>query len=60
MVSRPLGMTPLSDQFTVRLVLCLQLAMSRNIVWVLEQPEHSLLIRQKRIEWLANKVAYVP
>lgn len=44
----------------LRLVLLLQLTMARNGVWAVEQPDKSLLIRHKRMDWLVNHVAYVP
>ena len=44
----------------LRLVLLLQLTMARNGVWAIEQPDKSLLIRHKRMDWFVNHVAYVP
>lgn len=41
-------------------MLLLQLAMARNCCWAVEQPDKSLLIRHKRMDWFANHVAYVP
>ena len=32
--------------------------MSRNCVWVLEQPAGSILVRHKRFEWMCNVVAF--
>ncbi|CAK9110923.1 unnamed protein product [Durusdinium trenchii] len=42
-----------------RLVLCILLAMSRNIAWVVEQPHGSLLENHKRFSWMCNTVAWV-
>lgn len=44
----------------LRLVLCALLAMSKNAVWVVEQPARSLLCRHPRFEWLLNCVAWAP
>ena len=40
-----------------RLVLVLLYMMSKNLVWVLEQPRNSLLVRHRRFEWFVNHVA---
>ena len=41
-----------------RLTLILLLAMSKNLTWIVEQPQHSLLQRHKRFEWMMNHVCY--
>ena len=42
-----------------RLALTILLVLSRNMVYVIEQPRDSLLIRHRRMDWLANKVTRV-
>lgn len=43
----------------LRTVLLALVVMSRNAIWVLEQPGNSLLAKHHRFEWMANHVAYV-
>ena len=43
----------------LRTVLLLLVVMSRNAIWVLEQPGNSLLEKHRRFEWMINHVAYV-
>ena len=43
-----------------RLTLVILVMLSRNLVWIVEQPRESLLFRHRRFEWLMNVVAWVP
>ena len=68
MVSRPLFLSFSADVancFTLwfaglllRLVLAILLILSRNGLYLIEQPSQSLLYVQRRVQWLANRVSY--
>ena len=57
-VVRTTGYLQLPDEMP-RCVLLILIMMSRNLVWAMEQPYQSLLVRHKRMEWLMNRVAFV-
>ena len=48
-----------TDSIGPRLTLAILVTLSRNMVWTLEQPRDSLLIRHRRMDWICNKVSLV-